>query len=149
MIFGKISDSARIEALHPALQRLFEFVKTHDLMQLPLGRNEIDGDRLYINIAENTLVATEAQKLEVHRAYMDVHLPLNNVETIGWRALSTIDVPSEQPFDEASDYALYAAPATSYVDVHPGEYLIAYPEDAHAPLIGEGSLRKAVAKIKL
>ena len=104
MIFGKISDSARIEALHPALQRLFEFVKTHDLMQLPLGRNEIDGDRLYINIAENNLVAPEAQKLEVHRAYMDVH---------------------------------------------PGEYLIAYPEDAHAPLIGSGSLRKAVAKIKL
>ena len=48
MILGKISDSARIEALHPALQRLFEFVKTHDLMQLPLGRNEIDGDRLYM-----------------------------------------------------------------------------------------------------
>lgn len=149
MIFGKITDSARIEALHPALHRLFEFVKTHDLMQLPIGRNEIDGDRLFINIAENNLVSPEQQKLEVHRAYMDVHLPLNNVETIGWRALSTIDVPSEQPFDEASDYALYAAPATSYVEVHPGEYLIAYPEDAHAPLIGEGNLRKAVAKIKL
>lgn len=149
MIFGKITDSARIEALHPALHRLFEFVKTHDLMQLPLGRNEIDGDRLFINIAENNLVRPEQQKLEVHRAYMDVHLPLNHPETIGWRALSTIDIDPEQPFDETSDYALYAAPATSYVEVHPGEYLIAYPEDAHAPLIGEGSLRKAVAKIKL
>ena len=149
MIFGKITDSARIEALHPALHRLFEFVKTHDLMQLPLGRNEIDGDRLFINTAENNLVRPEQQKLEVHRAYMDVHLPLDNADTIGWRALSTIDIDPEQLFDQASDYALYAAPATSYVEVHPGEYLIAYPEDAHAPLIGEGSLRKAVAKIKL
>ena len=149
MIFGKITDSARIEAFHPALHRLFEFVKTHDLMQLPLGRNEIDGDRLFINIAENNLVSPEQQKLEVHRAYLDVHLPLDNAETIGWRALSTIDIDPEQPFDVASDYALYAAPATSYVEVQPGEYLIAYPEDAHAPLIGEGGLRKAVAKIKL
>ena len=36
-----------------------------------------------------------------------------------------------------------------YVTVRPGEFLIVYPEDAHAPIIGRGKLRKLIAKVKL
>jgi beta-galactosidase beta subunit len=63
--------------------------------------------------------------------------------------LDTIDVPSEKPFDAENDFALYNAPASAYINVQPGEFLIVFPEDAHAPIIGEGKIKKLIAKIKL
>ena len=149
MILQKLSDSKRIESLHPLLKELFDYVKSHDLSKVGTGRIELEGDRLFINVADPQLMKKEDQKLEVHRAYMDVHIPLSGTEIIGWKAISDIKAVSEQPFDTANDFALYKEEAATYVEVHPGEFLIAYPEDAHAPIIGEGNLRKLIAKVKL
>lgn len=149
MIQLSLSDSDRIAALHPLFAPLFAYVKGHDLSAVPAERITLDGDRLFINVADATLVAPEAQKLEVHRRYIDVHIPLSAPEVIGWSALSSLTVASEAPFNEADDFALYAAPASTYTTVRPGECLVVYPEDAHAPLIGTGSLRKLIAKVRI
>lgn len=149
MILLKTTDSQRIEALHPLFKQLFDYVKQNDLSQVPAGRIELDGDRLFINVADAQLMEREAQKLEVHRAYIDVHFPLSGTEVVGWSALDNIDVESEAPFNEESDFALYPAAASTYVEVHPGECLVVYPEDAHAPIIGKGSLRKLIAKVRI
>ena len=36
-----------------------------------------------------------------------------------------------------------------FVDLLPGQFMIVYPEDPHAPLIGQGKIRKLIAKVKL
>ena len=149
MILLKLQDSNRIEALHPQFKRLFDYLKSTDLNSLPFGRVELDGKNLFINVDHPTLKKKEKQILEAHRAYIDVHVPVDGNEMIGWRAISDIDVPSEAPFDEQRDIAFYNAPSSTYVELHPGECLIAYPEDAHAPIIGEGQIKKIIAKIKL
>ena len=33
--------------------------------------------------------------------------------------------------------------------MQPGEFAIVYPEDPHAPVIGEGKIRKLIGKVKL
>ena len=149
MILLKLQDSPRIEGLHPQFKRLFDFLKSNDLKSLPFGRIELDGDNLFINVDHPVLKKKEEQILEAHKAYVDVHVPIDGDEIIGWRAISDIDVPSVDPFDENRDIAFYNAPSATYVDVHPGEFLIAYPEDAHAPIIGKGQIKKIIAKIKL
>lgn len=149
MIVSNLKDSERIESLHPLFKTLFDYVKSHDLSQVEAGRIELDGKNLFINVADPQLVEKQHQKLEVHREYIDIHFPLTGTETFGWRALCTLEQPSEHPFDKENDFALYAAPATTYLDIHPGEFAIVYPEDAHAPIIGEGKLRKLIAKIRL
>lgn len=149
MILSTLSESGRVESLHPLLKTLFDYVKGHDLSAVPAGRIVLQGDDLFINVSDATLLDRGQQKLEVHRAYIDVHIPLSGAETIGWRPLSSLEEPSEAPFDVENDFALYAAPATSYVDVLPGQFLIVYPEDAHAPVIGTGRLRKLIAKVRL
>lgn len=148
MILAKLKDSKRIESLHPFFHTLFEYVKTNDLSSVPTGRIELEGDQLFINVVDATLMTEEAQKLEVHRAYIDVHIPLGGEEIIGWKGLSDTGI-SEAPFDEDNDFALYAEPASTYIKVLPGDFLIVYPEDAHAPIIGQGKLRKLIAKVKL
>lgn len=149
MILNALQDSARIEPLHPLFKKLFDYVKTHDLTKVEPGRITLDGESLYINVCDATLCGKEEQKLEVHRRYIDVHFPLGGTETIGWRDLKSIAAPSEAPFDEDGDFALYACPAATYLTVRPGEFCVMYPEDAHAPVIGKGSLRKAIAKVRL
>lgn len=149
MIIANLRDAARYEALHPLLHKLFEYVATHDLSHVPAGRIELEGDDLFINVADSALRTREEQRLEVHRRYLDVHFPLSGPETIGWRALSTLDVQPDAPFDEAADFALYTAPAEAYATLQPGSFCIVWPEDAHAPIIGQGTLRKLIAKVKL
>lgn len=149
MILASLRDSDRYAALHPLLKELFTYLQEHDLKEVPAGRITLQGDDFYINVADAPLLKAEEQKLEVHRAYLDVHVPLSGPEIIGWKALGDLEVPSLEPFNTQADFALYAAPASTYLTVQPGQFAIVWPEDAHAPIIGSGMLRKAIAKIKL
>ncbi len=149
MILCSLENSDRIEAMHPLFKKLFDYVRTHDLLNVPAGRITIDGADLYINIADATLVKPETQKLEVHREYIDVHFPLSGEEIVGWTALNDVKSESEAPFDAENDFALYAEPAATYFTARPGSFYVMYPEDAHAPIIGQGKLRKAIAKVRL
>ncbi len=148
MIVSTLKDSNRMEPLHPLFKPLFDYVKSHDLLHAPLGRIEIDGDNLYVNNVLAEGVPAEKQLLEAHRAYIDVHILLEGAERIGWKALE--DVTEEvKPYDAPADCALYADSPTTYVDMVPGQFVAVYPEDPHAPLIGQGKIRKLIAKVKL
>lgn len=150
MIISDLNDSRRIEGLHPLFTKLFEYVKSHDMLQAPLGRHELDGDNLFINNSNPECKSREEQHLEMHYQYIDVQILLEGEETIGWKP--TKDLKPETvvtPYVEKDDFALYHDIPTTYFDVHPGQFVIFYPEDAHAPIIGKGKIRKMVAKVRL
>lgn len=149
MILDTVRNSALTERLHPLFKMLFDYVKSHDLTAIPAGRITLQGEDLFINVVDADLRKAEDQKLEVHRNYIDIHFPLSGEEIVGWTALSALKTESEKPFDTENDFALYAEQAATYLTVRPGEFVTVWPEDAHAPIIGEGKLRKAIAKIKL
>ena len=147
MILAHIEDSERYFSLHPLFKQLFDYVKTHDLSQVPAERITLDGERLFINVADASLKSPEEQVLEVHRRYIDVHFPLSSNEVMGWSPLQGLQTESVNPFNEEDDYAVYAEAAQTYLTIRPGEFAIVWPEDAHAPIIGEGKLRKLIAKV--
>ena len=99
MILSHISDSARYEALHPLFKKVFDYVKANDLLHAPAGRIVLDGDALFINVCEANLVTAEAQKLEVHQKYIDIHFPLSGEEIVGWKHLSGLG-ESEAPLTQ-------------------------------------------------
>ena len=148
MILSTLDNAERYFALHPLFNMLFDYVRTHDLSTVAAGRIELQGRDLFINVSDATLKTRDEQKLEVHRAYIDVHIPLSGVEEIGIRSLSTLG-DSDAPFNKQDDFALYSAPAGNYFQVRPNEFCLVYPEDAHAPIIGKGQLRKLIAKIRI
>lgn len=147
MVIAHLNDSERYASLHPLFKQLFDYVKSHDLSQVPAERITLDGERLFINVADPTLKAPEDQVLEVHRRYIDVHFPLTGEEIMGWSPMSVLTTESVNPFNEEDDYAIYTEQAQSYHTIHPGEFAIVWPEDAHAPIIGKGTLRKLIAKV--
>lgn len=148
MIITTLRDANRYQSLHPLFAQLFDYVGSHDLLNTPLGRITVDGDRLYINNVNPQCVAAEEQKLEVHRNYIDVHILLEGHERIGWKPLDECK-DLVQPYDAAGDCALYADRPTAYADLLPGHVCIVWPEDAHAPVVGSGKIRKLIAKVKL
>ena len=148
MTITDLKNCSRIAPLHPAFATLFDFISRKDLLSMPLGRIEIDGENLFINNINPECVAADDQVLEMHRQYIDVHIMLEGRERIGWKSLSDI-VNITKVYDAEADCALSDDTPTSFVDLLPGQMCIVWPEDPHAPVIGSGKIRKAIAKVKL
>lgn len=148
MIVANLQNSQRIEPLHPLFKTLFDYVKTHDLLHAELGRIEVDGDNLFINNVNPECVTADKQLLELHRDYIDVHILLEGAETIGWKAFEELTTETK-PYEKEGDCALFADAPTAYVDLLPGQFVIVYPEDPHAPIIGQGKIRKLIAKVRV
>lgn len=148
MILSNLKSSERSESLHPLFKKAFDYVKSHDLLNAPCGRIDVDGDNLFINNCNPELKSADEQVLEAHRDYIDIQILLEGEETIGWKPIE--DCTNEtKPYDKAADCALYAEPASTYVTLKPGQFAIFWPEDAHAPIIGKGKVRKCIAKVKI
>lgn len=147
MILANITDREHYYSLHPKMKQLWDYILTHDLANSPTGRINIDGDRLFVNVDDSEMSPKEEHPLEVHRRYIDVQIPLTASETVGWKALADITTPSVAPFNTQHDITFFAEPAQAYIPVHPGQFYIMFPEDAHAPIIGSGRIKKLIGKI--
>ena len=75
-------------------------------------------------------------------------MPLSGQESYGWKAKSRLGEESA-PYNKEGDYTFYKDRVEDVLfTLSPGEFVIFFPEDAHAPCIGEGVIRKMVAKVK-
>ncbi|WP_025068773.1 YhcH/YjgK/YiaL family protein [Bacteroides gallinarum] len=148
MIVSNLQNSTRIEALHPLFSKLFDYVKRYDLLHTDCGRIELDGDNLFINNVNPTCIDEKEQVLEIHREYIDIHILLEGKERIGWKAEEEL-TEEKQSYQKDTDCALFTDRPTSFIDLIPDQFLIAFPEDAHAPVIGDGKIRKLIAKVRV
>ena len=55
MICDTLQHLVRYRGLHPNLDTAIDYLLTHDLAALPLGRTEVDGDKVFINLMDATL----------------------------------------------------------------------------------------------
>ncbi|WP_295989875.1 YhcH/YjgK/YiaL family protein [uncultured Alistipes sp.] len=147
MIFDSLRNSALYLGLHPRLGRAFDYIASADLEALAPGRHEIEGDDLFVNVIECELKKPEEAKLEVHDAYIDVQVVVRGTESFGWSEREALRRPCG-PFDAEKDIRFYDdAPQTCYTLV-PGQFTIFMPGDAHAPMVGEGSVKKLIVKVR-
>ncbi len=148
MILSTLENSKQIESLHPKFKLLFDYIKKTDLLNRETGRIEIDGDNLFINNVCSDMIAAREQSLEAHRVYIDVHFPLDKTEIMAWKPLlKCTNIKSN--YNENNDCELYSDIEENLITVMPGEFIIFFPEDAHGPLIGDGKIRKIIAKVKI
>jgi biofilm protein TabA len=146
MILDTLERAGRYSGLHPAFAAAWDFLRAQPLAALAPGRHEIDGDRLFALVGEDAGRGQVAARLEAHRRYLDIQFVVSGRERIGWRALGECAQP-EAPFDEVKDIGFFLDPPKVWVDVPPGHFVIFWPDDAHAPLAGEGPVRKIVLKV--
>ena len=83
MIKGKIKDLNKYKGLNANLDKAIDFILSNDVLSLEHGRNEIDGDNVFINRFSYTCKKEEDCFLEGHKDYLDIHLVLEGQELFG------------------------------------------------------------------
>lgn len=148
MIVDSLLASERYESLHPLFKQAFDYLKSLDFSNTKIGKTEIKNKELFVMVSDTTLKEAKDTKLEVHNKYIDIQLPISKSETFGWMERSNMKNEAA-PFDTDKDIQFFTDRPESYVTVTPGNFIIFFPEDGHAPCIGDGIVRKIVVKIKL
>ena len=146
MIFSTLSQSDRYAVLHPLFPRVFDYIRNTDLLALAPGRYPIVGKQLFVIVENVPGRAREAAKLECHRKYIDIQLVLEGTDEMGWKALADCVDPVSDYSAEKDIRFFHDAPA-SWIATPPGAFCIFFPEDAHAPLVGSGQVRKVIFKV--
>jgi biofilm protein TabA len=146
MILDGLTNEEQLRKLHPGFGAAFQFLQGTNLNQLPEGRQEIDGPRLYALVVRGQGRGQKGAKLEVHRRYIDIQYSLTGHDVIGWKQLSACRNPVED-YNEIKDIQFFLDPSDSWVTVPQGSFGIFYPEDAHAPMASEGPIHKVVVKV--
>ena len=148
MVLDDLSNYKRYLSLHPGFAIAFEFLKRKDLGQLPAGRNEVDGDRVYATVAKGDGRGRKAAKLEAHRKYIDIQFAFSGTDDIGWKTLAQCK-KVDKTYDDKEDCALFTDECDAWISLRPGTFVIFFPEDAHAPMCGEGLLHKVIMKVPI
>ena len=146
MILDNLSGADRYAALHPLFAQAFDYIRNTDLYALPPGRYHIAGDELIAIKEHHPAKVKEMARLEAHRRYIDIQLVLEGDETMGWKPLADCHNPVSEHSLEKDIGFFHDAPA-SWVPVPPDHFCIFFPEDAHAPLVGSGQIRKVIFKV--
>lgn len=146
MVIGTIEGIERYEKLHPYLKKAFEFLAGHP--DLGIGTYPIIGEDLYLTISEGNMRTKAEAPLEAHDRYIDVQLPIQGTEIYGWSPRNRCKVP-RMPFDKHKDIVFFEDTPEAYFTLQSGDFAIFFPEDAHAPLIGTGMVKKAILKMKV
>ncbi len=148
MIHDILAHSYNYEMIHPGFKKAFDFFKSTDLLNLPVGKIVIDSDEVFAMVSICQGIKPGESKLEAHRKYIDIQMPLSTTETMGW-ASTQHAMTLSQEYDEDKDIMFFEEKANDYVIVNPMEFVVFFPEDAHQPCIGIGEIKKVVVKVKI
>ncbi len=148
MILDHIKNCSAYFSSHSSLKQTFEFLQKINPEELEFKTYHLDKENLYITISDNIGKQLSEAKLEVHKKYIDVHLLLSGDEKIGWKPLEECKAILS-PYVEEKDISFYLDEPQTYMKLYPGTFAVFFPEDAHAPLISNSRVIKAIAKIKI
>jgi YhcH/YjgK/YiaL family protein len=146
MILDTRNNINRYAKLHPLFPRAIEFIHNTDLNSLAAGIHPIIGKRLFVIVEEEQGRTREQAKLECHRKYIDIQLVLQGTDEMGWKPLVDCHLPVND-YSEERDIRFFNDAADSWISTPADSYCIFFPEDAHAPLVSTGKIRKCVFKI--
>ncbi|ARN56717.1 YhcH/YjgK/YiaL family protein [Sedimentisphaera salicampi] len=146
MIINTLEQADSYYSVNPFFEQAFAFLKQPGLAELSTGKYQIDGNRLFCNIAKESGRTREEARLEAHQKYIDIQYVISGTEEMGWKQISDCSVV-RQPYDPAKDVAFFKDEPEIWETVRPGSFAIFFPEDAHAPLVSNGEIHKAVVKV--
>ncbi|MDD2799010.1 MAG: YhcH/YjgK/YiaL family protein [Bacteroidales bacterium] len=144
MILESMKNTTRVEKLHPSFKIAFDYIKSNDLMSMSPCKIELDGKNLFIIVSEGVGKTENEVITESHNKYIDIQIPIVGTEIMGWIPRSKL---SEASYNSDKDLTLYDDKPTNYITVSEGNFVIFFPEDGHAPGIGEGAIKKIIVKV--
>ncbi|MEO9022834.1 MAG: YhcH/YjgK/YiaL family protein [Ginsengibacter sp.] len=150
MIIDNMVNAAKYYCIHPLFAKAFEHIQSLNTDTLETGNYEIDGESLRAIVSDKPgkTVSESKAKFECHNKHIDIQLCLNGKEQIGWKPRQSCTQIKED-YNEGKDVAFYNDEPDMYFQLTNNQFAIFFPEDVHAPMIGEGNIKKMVIKVKI
>ena len=150
MICDALEHLNRYRGLHRNLDTAIDYLTAyhvaHDLSDLQLGRTEVDGENVFINVMEADL-SPDSTRLEYHKKYADLQIDLTGGEGWGYETAPGTEVEPYQPDigKKDSEDAVFGA-------LGEGRFVLFFPGELDKPGVarpGCAHVRKAVIKIRM
>jgi biofilm protein TabA len=148
MILDSLSNADKYISLHPRFAKAFEFIRQQDLAGIEPGKFAIDGTDLHASVSLKDGVQQADAKFEAHDHYIDIQVCPSGSEQIGWKPRQSC-VNVKDPYNAEKDVTFFNDKPDTYFNLQEGQFAIFYPEDVHAPMIGNGPVKKLVVKVKI
>lgn len=144
MIVDRLDAFSRYAGLGQHFETAVRFVEQHDLNTLPLGRTDVDGDNVFVNVAEN-VYDREDMFWEAHNLYADVQVILKGSERFGWGSACDRAEPD-------GDLVVCSNVTGFDFTLTAGQFVVFLPPEPHSPGNPAGDhapCRKAVIKVRV
>lgn len=147
MIIDYVSNLSRYKGISAQLDLAIDHLISGELV-FEADRAVLDGDDVYVNRQSVALEEAAGCRWEVHYEHLDIHVPLDNTEYIGFLnnadGLTWTDINREADCDFSDDKE-----EPEIAALKPGMCAVIWPGEPHKPNIGSGLCRKYVAKVRV
>jgi YhcH/YjgK/YiaL family protein len=149
MIIDTVKSASKYFSVHPLFKKAFEFIGNTDLGNEPEGKKDIaDGLKAIISHATGKTLEASLSKFECHDKHIDIQLCINGMETIGWKPREKCIAPNGD-YNAEKDVRFFSDEPDMFFQLTDGQFAIFFPEDVHAPMIGDGLIKKLVIKVSI
>jgi len=150
MIIDTLKNAPKYYSVHPLFAKAFNYIESLDLDTIEMGKFEIDGDNLkaIFSNKKGMTAAESTSKFECHNQHIDIQFCINGVELFGWKPRENCIVENGG-YNMEKDVQLYNDAPDMYFQLTDGQFVILFPEDVHAPMIGDKEIKKLVIKVKI
>ena len=144
MIIDRLENSHKYSQAHEGFADGFAFLQRAVAENLPAGRYEIDGDKVFAFIQEYT--SKTESSFETHKNYIDIQFVASGVEVI--EVSDIANMKEATPYNAEKDVTFYEDYNKGTIAViEAGAYGIFFPWDAHKPGLALNGNPDAVKKI--
>ena len=149
MIIDTLQNAPKYLSAHPLFAQAFKYIRDTDLANAADGKSDIsEGLKAIFSNAPGKTKEASCAKFECHNKNIDIQLCINGLETIGWKPREKCVTPNGE-YNAEKDVQFYHDAPDTFFQLTDGQFAIFFPEDVHAPMIGEGMIRKLVIKVKI
>ncbi len=146
LIIDQLENAGTYFEMHPLFEKAFAFLNRSDLAELPTGRHEIEGDRLFGIVSRGPGKSRTEATLEAHRKYIDIQYIIEGIDEMGWKP-TVACMYSDVTYNPDDDIEFFKDNPQIWIKVPAGSFAIFFPKDAHAPMVSSGEIHKVVLKV--
>jgi biofilm protein TabA len=149
MIVDTLNNASKYFSVHPLFKKAFEYIGQTDLANAGDSRSDIaEGLKAIFSNSPGKTKEASLSKFECHDKNIDIQLCIDGVETIAWKPREKC-VHANGDYNTEKDVRFFSDAPDMFFQLTGGQFAIFFPEDVHAPMIGEGPIRKLVIKVKI
>ncbi|NCT08789.1 MAG: DUF386 domain-containing protein [Flavobacteriia bacterium] len=149
MILDSLHNASTYTNLHPLFAKAFDFIHKNDFSTIENEIIEIeDGLKVIVNTAEGKTQEMSYANFECHNQHIDIQVCLQGTEIMGWKPREKCTNP-KGAYSSEKDVLFFKDTPDMNFQLTEEQFVIFFPEDVHAPMIGNGIIKKLVFKVKV